>query len=74
MDPNDHRGWWTRMKDHFGMELVVGDAVVYVAGSGKRTLIRGTVVGFTAKKVKLQSEDRNALRYPKDVIKVPAGL
>ena len=66
------------MKDVTGKELVAGDQVVLIPQDGyTAALSMGVVVGFTAKKVKIQLTNKcwkysaaECLKFPEQVAKV----
>lgn len=62
------------MKDFLGNELVTGDEIVTLCPDYRFTLSKGTVVGFTPKKVKIKLIDYygrivNTTRDPVQVVK-----
>lgn len=65
------------MKDFFGRPLEVGDVVAFMR-TDYRDFVRGHIVDFTAKKVRIGFDDQyrqyeETLRFPSEVIKDPMG-
>ena len=66
------------MKDVTGKDLIVGDKVVLIPQDGYTfSLSMGVIIGFTAKKVKIQLTNKiqpysndECIKYPEQVAKV----
>jgi len=65
------------MRDFFGRELNLGDQVA-VTPAGFKSLVRGRVVGFTTKMVRVEYSwsvprpiTETVLRYPGDLVRAP---
>ena len=68
------------MRDFFNNELAVGDAVA-VTPVGFKSLVRGRVVGFTDKMVRVEYSwslprpiTETVLRYPGDLVRAPQTM
>jgi len=65
------------MNDVTGKELAVGDKVVFIPQGGyTSSLSRGTIIGFTPQKVRIESpkehmnDEDTCLKFPNQVAKV----
>ena len=65
------------MNDVTGKELTVGDKVVFIPQGGyTSSLSRGTIIGFTTQKVRIETprehvgDKLTCLKYPEQVAKV----
>lgn len=61
------------MRDFFNQPLEVGDIVAFIP-NGYRDLVRGRIVAFTPKQVRIGWQDQyhqyeETLRYPKVIVK-----